>query len=119
MKILVCGGRDFTDYELMKEILNALDITEIIHGAARGADALAGRFGRERNIPQNAFPAQWVKHGRSAGPLRNIQMVVEGKPSLVVAFPTSGSRGTLHCIETARKHGIECIVVTGRKTTNG
>lgn len=119
MRVLVCGGRDFTNYELMKETLNALDVTELIHGAARGADTCAERFGREQGIPVHSFPAQWSKHGRSAGAIRNIQMVVEGKPGLVVAFPTPRSRGTRHAIETARKYGIECIVVTDQKTMNG
>jgi len=54
------------------------------------------------------FPADWEKYGRAAGPIRNKQMIMEGKPDLVVAFHNniSKSRGTKNMVTQARRHGI-------------
>ena len=98
-RVLICGGRDWNQREKTFTALDAhhesspIDI--VIHGAARGADRLAGEWAKSRNIPVLAYPvtdADWRKHGKSAGHLRNQRMLVEGKPTLVIAFP--GGRGT-------------------------
>ena len=109
MKILVCGGRDYTDYDRLEDELNLLwrvhgDFT-IISGMARGADSLAVRYAEQYDCPLEKFPAQWDVHGRAAGPIRNQQMLDEGKPDLVVACP--GGRGTAHMVKIARKAGAE------------
>ena len=108
MRLLVCGGRDFDDFEVVNEELTWLSgshhIEVIIHGGARGADTLAGEWAKLCRIPVQVFRAQWGAHGRSAGPVRNRQMIVEGKPDFVLAFP--GGRGTANMIEQAREAGI-------------
>jgi hypothetical protein len=110
MRVLVCGGRHFGrkygDHELMARVLNEIDITEIIHGAARGADSMAGDWGHCSKLPVQAFPADWDTYGKRAGPIRNTQMLKEGKPDLVVAFIAPGSRGTKHMVEIAKKAGV-------------
>lgn len=122
IKILVCGGRDYgtrmtedhncvTDYnaiELLEKTLNNLlaefgDIT-IIQGEARGADLLAKRWAISKNIPVIGFPADWKSNGRAAGYLRNVQMLEEGEPDLVVAFP--GGRGTAMMCTLAKQAGV-------------
>jgi hypothetical protein len=112
MKVLICGGRDFADYDYLKTVLSALQVTRepftaIIHGCARGADTLAGQYADRHNIQVAPFPADWQKHGRSAGPIRNKRMLVDGKPDLVVAFP--GGRGTANMIQQAKAAGVEVI----------
>lgn len=108
MKLLVCGGRDFDDFESLSEELLWLQdehsIDVIIHGGARGADALAGEFAKLSRIPVEVYRADWTKHGKAAGPIRNRQMLTEGKPDMVLAFP--GGRGTADMIEQAREAGI-------------
>lgn len=54
MRIIVCGGRDYVD---QAAAFNALDrahqhrrIDLVIHGAARGADTLAGAWAASRGI---------------------------------------------------------------------
>lgn len=111
MKILVCGSRYFTDYELLKNTLDAFSDFEIIHGCARGADTLAGRYGRETNRVVSEFPAQWDLYGKRAGPIRNTQMLREGKPDLVIAFRGPNSRGTQNMINQSEKAGVETIVI--------
>ena len=51
------------------------------------------------------FPADWKVRGRAAGHIRNQQMLDEGRPHLVVAFP--GGRGTADMVRRARAAGIE------------
>jgi hypothetical protein len=113
MRVLVCGGRTFGDWELLVGVLDGLkpmQASVIIHGAAPGADTLAGRWAELRRVPIESFPAEWEKHGRAAGPIRNAQMLAEGKPDLVVAFP--GGRGTANMCKQARAAGVEVLEVS-------
>jgi len=106
MRVLVCGSRHFNDYELLEKTLDEIEITSIIHGAARGADSLAGEYANRHAIPCTEFPADWNQYGRKAGPIRNIRMLTEGTPDRLVAFIAPGSRGTRHMVEIAKKAGI-------------
>lgn len=86
-------------------------ITEVIHGAYRGADTLANEWALQRKRKPNPFPAAWDIHGTAAGPIRNKQMLVEGKPELVVAFP--GRHGTKDMKIQADNAGIRVIEIEG------
>ena len=113
MKILVCGGRDYNNRKVVDELLSSIHsqetITEIIHGAARGADTLGGLWAKRNNIPVREFPADWNKNKKAAGHIRNIQMLKEGQPDAVVAFP--GGSGTNHMITIAEKEGLIVLKV--------
>lgn len=114
MKVLVCGGRKFDDFSLLKKVLDTLNrqhkITVVIHGDARGADKMADVWAFFKNaiedekIKVEPYPADWDKHGKAAGPIRNQQMLNEGKPDLVVAFP--GGKGTADMVLKAIKAGV-------------
>lgn len=54
-----------------------------------------------------ACPADWKKHGKAAGPIRNQSMLTEHKPDLVIAFPLGESKGTRDMIRKAKAAGIE------------
>lgn len=99
MKVLVCGGRDFDDMALVERTLDALDVTEIIEGGAKGADALAKTWAEARGVTVRTFQPDWKRFGRGAGPKRNQQMLDEGKPDLVLAFP--GGSGTENMVRLA------------------
>lgn len=105
---MVCGGRDYADRDTVFRVLDWMhaekEIAVVIHGAASGADTLADAWAKARGIETMPFDAQWKKHGKSAGPIRNRQMIVSGKPDAVVAFP--GGRGTANMIDQARNAGI-------------
>lgn len=96
-RVLVCGGREFTDRAFIFEQLDALHAQYpfhiVIHGCARGADTLAGEWAEERKIKVAKFPVsreEWKKYGWRAGHLRNERMIVEGKPTMGIAFPGAG-----------------------------
>jgi hypothetical protein len=112
MRVLVTGGRDFTDRKLLFETLDRLHsvhtFTVLIHGAASGADRLAGEWAGTRSISIEAHPADWRKHGRAAGPIRN-QMMLAEKPELVVAFP--GGRGTADMVKRAKNAGLKVVEI--------
>lgn len=111
MKVLVCGGRDFDNYELLKEVLNKLEKKDlsIIHGYAMGADKLALDWSVLNKIPCMGYSVDWEKYGKSAGPIRNKQMLEEGKPDLVIAFP--GGKGTANMIKQATLAGIYVDII--------
>lgn len=139
MKILVCGGRGFgnipswcnrhnfeydrqsrraqTERALLADTLNALDPKPslIIHGAATGADAHAAKWAKDAGIPDRPFKANWYPNGfgkldKSAGPIRNQQMLDDGKPDLVVAFP--GGVGTADMVRRARIAEVKVLEIT-------
>jgi hypothetical protein len=110
MRVLVCGGRDFDDYALVEQELGKLNISCLIHGAARGADSLGAKYAALHGIPVQAFPADWKRYGRGAGPIRNAQMLREGKPDVVVAF--LGGRGTAHIVALAHHNHVRVTSIT-------
>ncbi len=123
MRVLVCGGRAYSNEAKVFETLNIVHadraITCIIHGDAGyideddtvfGADKLAGVWAdRHWGVTTEVYPAQWDKYGRRAGYLRNREMLVVGKPDLVVAFP--GKAGTAMMIRLAKEADISVIEV--------
>lgn len=108
MRVLVCGGRDFSDCQMVWDTLDDLARAEVIdcliEGDARGADRIAGAWARRRGVDLRVYAADWRKHGRAAGPIRNQQMLDEGKPDLVIAFP--GGIGTADMVRRARASGV-------------
>lgn len=119
MRILVCGGREYNDYDTVDRILRQTtdkivlytypkEIT-IIQGGARGADKLGKLWANIYNVNMEEYPADWKKFGKAAGVIRNKDMLLKGKPDLVVAFP--GGKGTAHMVKIAKKNGVEVFEV--------
>lgn len=84
----------------------------IITGAARGADTRAGEFAKRNGYELIEYPVtsrDWGKYGKAAGALRNIKMLKEQDPDLVVAFP--GGNGTNHMVSIARAAKKEVIQI--------
>lgn len=113
-RILVCGGRDYKRYNRVCDILEKAigpDDTIIHGGCPTGADRLADVFAKTYGHLSRleVFYADWQKHGKVAGPIRNKQMLDEGKPDLVIAFP--GGKGTQNMVEQAEKAGIQIMKI--------
>lgn len=113
MRVLVCGGRDYRDNERLFRELNRLHaskgISEIIQGGQMGADYLASKWAHINRIACATFWAEWKKYGRKAGPIRNIRMLRDSKPDVVVAFP--GGAGTADMVRKAIVAGVPVIEV--------
>jgi len=116
IRIIIAGGRKFNDYEMLKRTMlkfirklhDHIDFhkVEIISGNANGADKLGERFANEYNYDLKIMPAQWDLHGKSAGYIRNNEMLVYAKEadhSVLVAFWDGKSKGTKNMIDTSRK----------------
>jgi ABC-type Fe3+-hydroxamate transport system substrate-binding protein len=113
MRLLICGSRNSDNYEIPKfiEKVNEINPSVIISGEARGFDTLAKNYARVYGIAYEGYPADWKKHGKAAGPIRNKQMLDEGKPDKVLAFLAPNSRGTRNMISQAEKAGIPVEIV--------
>jgi hypothetical protein len=117
IRVLVCGGRNYADYHTVFEVLDGLHrsrgVSTIIQGGALGADRFAKRWADEHGVPQQEYPvpdADWKRHGKRAGPMRNKWMLTDGKPDLVIAFP--GGRGTASMVNLARAAGVPVTEIT-------
>jgi hypothetical protein len=113
MKIIVAGGRDFNDYNLLKEKLNQIlgdnsDI-EIVSGMARGADTLGIKYANELGYQIKEFPAQWDKYGKSAGYRRNDEMAKYS--DTCVCFWDGKSKGTKHMIDLSNKYELKTFII--------
>lgn len=121
MKILVCGSRGWTDRKTIRAVLMdyirdwPLDADEpvVMHGAARGADEIAGEEALDLGFWVEEYPADWESEPRRAGILRNLTMLNQ-EPDVVLAFQINGSRGTQHTIDEARRRGIPVMVFEER-----
>lgn len=111
MRVVVTGSRGWTKLGPILHALSKLPLdTIIVHGGAKGADALAEDAAKQLGMTTEVHFAEWERLGRSAGPNRNEQML-DSKPDLVLAFWDGSSRGTKHCIEGARKRGLPVEVI--------
>lgn len=118
-RVLICGSRTWSDLETIKRYMRTLPHdTVIIHGAAKGADSIAGNIAECWGMAVKAYPAQWNRYHKAAGPIRNKQMLVEGKPDLVVAFTLDihKSKGTANMVMQARNAGVP-VEVHGRMSS--
>lgn len=79
----------------------------IINGAADGADSVSSDWAIMRRAQLIEYPADWKKHKKAAGPIRNQEMLDKEQPDLVVAFP--GGKGTADMVARARKAGVEVL----------
>jgi hypothetical protein len=106
MNLAIVGSRHFVDYyrfcsELQRWMDEHGSPKAIVSGGARGADAMAARFARDRKIALIEYVADWRAHGKAAGPMRNAQIVESATHML--AFPSHSGRGTQDSIRKAQK----------------
>lgn len=115
-KLIVAGGRDFADADLLARVLIGLADVEyadfdvsIVSGMAKGADALGYKFAHTHEVTCYAFHANWKKYGNSAGYVRNDEMAKFSDGLL--AFWDGISHGTKHMIERMKTLGKPVTVV--------
>lgn len=106
MKVIIAGGRDYDNYEVLLAAVeeSQFDITTVVSGGAKGADALGERYANEMKKSLLVFEADWKTYGRGAGSVRNKKMAENA--DALIAIWNGESRGTKHMIETATKKGL-------------
>lgn len=111
INLAIIGGRDFSDYQLVKSVLAKVksEIITIVSGGAIGADTLGAQYANEFGIPLLLFVPEWDKYGKKAAFLRNAQIIDASQA--VIAFWDGFSKGTAHSIELAKRNGIPVHIV--------
>lgn len=120
-RILVSGSRDWDNMTIVSDTLRDAMIylgvepssVTLVHGGARGLDSIAGTVAKNMGMQVEKHPAQWDAYGKSAGMIRNREMVELGA-NLFIAFPLDKSVGTWGCLKEAQKSGMECWVVDSK-----
>lgn len=116
MRVIVAGSRTFDDYSLlcatMNKFVDGAVKVDVISGGARGADSLGERWALELDCPDfsiTRMPADWDRHGKSAGYRRNEEMAKIATHCVV--FWDGQSRGSKHMIDLAGKYNLPTLVV--------
>ena len=118
-KLIIAGTRSFNNYEMLRDAVFAALLeqarwtygfsAEIVSGGAPGADTLAVTLATAHKWPFKIFPADWEKHGRAAGPIRNKQMAKYA--DMAIVFWDGKSRGAQNMIQQMREAGKPVQVV--------
>lgn len=105
MRLAIIGSRTFDDLVCAKKVyeklLGGFRVDQIISGGAKGADLISKQIAEFYNVDYLEFPAEWDKHGKSAGFRRNQQII--DACQVVLAFHDGKSKGTEHSINLARE----------------
>lgn len=109
-KIAVIGSRRFSRPDLVEDFIAGRSSDDtVISGGAPGVDTMAAEAAHRQNLRSIVFTADWDAHGRSAGPMRNLQIVAAADE--VVAFWNGTSRGTLNTVIQALAAGKAATVI--------
>lgn len=115
MRVIVCGSRRWRDRKAITDRLAELPADSVIvHGNAAGADRIAHQEAQKLGLLVEPHPADWEKHGKAAGPIRNREMAQMGG-DLCLAFWDGSSRGTAHMIGEAEARHIPVEIVSAAR----
>jgi hypothetical protein len=113
MKVIIAGSREFSDLQLLytkcEEVLANENEVEIVSGTARGADKLGEHYASLKGYSVRQFPADWDKHGKAAGYIRNKEMAEYA--DCLIAFWDGRSKGTKHMIDLAKERGLSVYII--------
>ncbi len=111
MIVAVTGGRDWNDPRFVSQSLMAFNdarpITELHEGGAEGWDGWCRQWARNHGIQVITYWANWEKHGKAAGHIRNGLILTKSGAQVLLAGP--GGKGTANMISQAEKRGLEII----------
>ena len=103
-KVLISGSRDGCDINIIHFMIHYVieNIPHkqfiLIHGDAPGVDTQVKNYCLTLGWQIIAYPADWQKHGKKAGPLRN-QKMVDTNPDFGLFIPSLQSKGTIDCYQ--------------------
>lgn len=113
-KVIICGSRDFTNYDLLKKKCDKIlekrkekgEEIVIISGCSRGADTLGEKYAKENGYEVLRFPADWEKYKKRAGYIRNEKMAEEANACIAFLQDDKECKGTKNMISIARKKNL-------------
>lgn len=112
-KVIIAGGRDFvaesSHLERIDYLLSNKTEVEMVTGTAKGADQIPYYYNVWEGTPIKEFPADWDKHGKAAGYIRNKEMAEYA--DALIAFWDGKSKGTKHMIDLAEANGLLVRVI--------
>jgi hypothetical protein len=109
MKTIIAGGRHYELTSEDKAWLDTLPITEVVCGGANGADDGGRLWAKSKGIPVKFFIADWNKHGKAAGPIRN-QLMAEYADAIVLF---DGGKGTA---DMRRKAVMQKLIIRNKES---
>lgn len=117
MKMIIAGGRDFTDKDKIEEAVRHLIQSkvltrdfELVCGMARGADITAYHLCKSKGNIIHEYPADWGSYGKSAGHRRNRDM--GNNADMLLAFWDGTSKGTKGMIDYMRSLNKPVYVIS-------
>ena len=115
-RILVTGSREWVNrgviYNALVAEFNSEPDAILVSGACpSGADLICEEIWGTWGGAIERHPADWKRHGKAAGFIRNQEMVDLGA-DLCLAFRRNYSRGTTHCANAATMAGIPTLWFT-------
>ena len=112
-RVIVAGSRDILNVDLIRaEMLDLADEIGsyiVVSGTARGPDTIGADLADEFGWPVHEYPAQWDRHGRGAGYVRNA--VMADNADFLLAFHDGSSKGTYSMIGSAKNMKLSVRVV--------
>lgn len=118
MKVVVSGSRVFGNpleatAHIVGRITQLPPDTILIHGSALFTDRICAHTARVAGLEVISYPADWHRHGKRAGIVRN-GIMLDQQPDLVLVFWNGVSKGTKHMIDEARRRklNLELVVLT-------
>ena len=119
MIIVGTGSRDYKSPKAIRKVFTAIkaEFKEFHYkqGGQRGFDQYSDFILRQLGHTDiQEYKADWDQYGKSAGPIRNHQMLDEalatGDMVLVIAMPLDTSIGTFEMMEYARSKNVQVRV---------
>lgn len=124
MTLAIVGSRSFDDYslgylttdEFIKELSDiGIDIDRIVSGGAQGADKFGKQYAKSSNRNLTEHLAEWDKYGKSAGMIRNKDIIRDADCAIV--FWDGVSKGTKNSIEHIMSKNIPYKIIRFDKDT--
>lgn len=113
MKLAITGSRNWTDAQRLADELEKLEITELLHGGAEGADRMAAAWAAAKGLKVTEIRPDYKTNGKAATHIRNAALV--NLADRVLAFWDGRSKGTGGTIAKARRAGKLLKIVSFEK----
>lgn len=117
MKVIIAGSRkgNFT-YKDISDAINKskFKITEVLCGEAKGPDILGKEWAINNNIEYRSFKPNWNKYPKTAGMIRNADMLLHADALIILIY--NNSSGSEHMLTIAKRKGIPVFLVRKEKS---